>query len=283
MRPKVHLCAITLTALGSVLCIYNCANNLGTNVLNVHVHADGAALVALKQALSTSFSMDFNTLAAASKFFGGIFDMINEELEPYGVQVRGNFNKILLDNYEPRYDHMQCNENDPISSRASLATSAIKQSEGLNLGNRLFLFFCTELVNKPPSLSIINQGNCGNIIGLMFSEIRALKDAIYDGVIRMISRSLYKESGQVRKSFNSSLCNYVKSCIGNDAFGEFKFNLKKVRHLATEQYVVRTIKGPKKRPKGKVWSHISYKNHDIDVYPVVDYSNSDELFSDFEE
>ena len=278
MRRK---CIMVIVFAGTATCIQNCAAKLGIKIVHIKVHLDGGALVALKQALTTEFSMDFNTLSSATKFFGGIFDMVNDELEPYGVQVKGNFSRLLLDQYDPQYDHTKCTEFDPVGLRSKLAASALRGGAGGGAGNHLVVFFCPELVNKAPTSRILSEGRCRNLLGVTFSEIRALKDLIHNGVMRMLSHDVYRTSGEVSSSFNRALCSNVNRCTSDPSFGEFRWRLKRITHLAAEKYILRK-REPTDYRKTESWSHLTNKDHDIVVYPTADYSNEDELFSDAE-
>lgn len=266
--------------INAILAQKSCTNNSGSNVVKIMVHADGASLVALQTSLASEFSLDMNTLQSISKFFGGIFDMVNENLEPFGVQVHGDFSKSLLDNFKPKYDHSRCDEASPVSNRTQIALSAIKSKTPV-VGNRIVLLFCPEMVNKPPKSAILTDGKCNNIAGFMFGEIRQLRDLIHEGTMQLISRSIYKSSGAVRSGFNGELCSYVGDCIANEAFGEFKKGLKSVRHLVVEKYVSKRQRAHRYYDKAERWSEISHKGHDIQVYPTNDFSNESELYSDF--
>ncbi|TBT98797.1 hypothetical protein CWI37_1593p0010 [Hamiltosporidium tvaerminnensis] len=262
--------------------IRNCANKRGTNVIKIHVHIDGGAMIALKSMLNPEFSMDYNVITANMKFYGGIFDMVNRDLQPYGVQVRGYFDNLSLDDYKVPYDKTKCMEGSPSQARSAMSRTFIQAKEKGQLGNRLLVFFCPNLLMTPPQTSILPFGTCDNIIGFTFGEIHQLKTSIYDSIFRMISRVKYKDMGTVNTSFNSELCRYTDNCISNSetVYGEYIRDLKSVRHLGTEEYILKPGAKLKIHDPNDDTYFLKAHGDGFRVFPTEDYSNEEELLLD---
>lgn len=252
----------------------------GTMVVRIQVHSESAAIIALRAAMVTEFSTDLNALSTVRKFFGGIFDIINEDIQNLGVQIRGDFSELLLDSMP--WDKTKCMEPDPLLTRTNIA-KGVFMSKTPKLGNRIALLFCPEKMFLPPK-TFNFPVQCGNITGVMFGELRQLKEAVTDAVYKMISYGTGKPINQTA-NFERELAKYSSECIGSEKniFGEFVRDLKAVRHLATERYILKD--GEK------------IKEHDLmdDIYllkagvkrivghPTEDYSNDDELYTDINE
>ncbi|KAM0676750.1 hypothetical protein BDAP_002662 [Binucleata daphniae] len=251
--------------------IQNCNNGNGVSIYKLQVHCDTAALIKLRTDLSKEFSTDFNTMSAVMKYFGGIFDLINEELEPYGVQVRADLSKLTIEKFRIPYDQRKCEGEDSIGTRTVLAMNT------LPAGNHVLLFYCKKLKD---GLSFGKHGReCNNAIGFAIGNLRNLALTMQREIIRGISRNSYRNDGILDTGFNSSLCTETRKCIKGEPYGEFVSDLRNVRHLAAETYI--TGKGYKIR------EHDLYDdaepNHGDDplVFATQDYSNDDELYEDF--
>ncbi|KAM0673523.1 hypothetical protein GVAV_002898 [Gurleya vavrai] len=250
--------------------IQNCNITPGISVFKVQVHCDTAALIKLRTDLSREFSTDFNTMSASLKYFGGIFDLINEELEPYGVQLRADLSKLTLDSFRVPYDQRRCSGDDAIGLRTVLASNVLPE------GNQVLLFYC-KILKDGLSFAKNNFG-CKNTIGFAIGDLRNLATTMRREIVKGISQNNYRIDGVLDNSFNSSLCSEARKCTKKDAYGEFVRDLKNIRHLAAETYV--TGKGFRLR------EHDMYDDVGIDhskepdVYATQDYSNDNELYED---
>ncbi|ELQ73903.1 hypothetical protein THOM_3181 [Trachipleistophora hominis] len=251
----------------------------GTTVVKINVHLDSTALVALKIALASEFSMDLNGMNTVRNFFGGIFDIINEDIQNIGIQIRGDFSDVVLKDMP--YDLTRCIEGNPVLARTNIVKTKLTAELGPKMGNTLVLLFCPERVIMPPTSALLNEGGCSNTGGAMFGELRTLKDVITDLVYKMISYGNSRPLDNT-SNFERNAQRYVSECIGHEknTFGAFERDLKAVRHLGTERYILKD--GSK------------LKEHDLmdDVYllrsrkrivghPTEDYSNDHELYTDF--
>lgn len=254
--------------------IQNCTSNLGVNVFNIKVHLDTTALIYLRTAMSREFSSDFNTMNAAKKYFGGVFDQINEELEPYGVQVRGDFTELKLEKSHVPYDQTKCKEGD-IHLRTNLALNRFL-FQG-TVGNRLVVFYCKK-IKDGKSFSTLTSGTCDSVTGVIVGNLRDLSTTIRRELVRGISRNIYESDGKVDGSFNGALCSQARKCMVNNIYGEFVKGLKNIRHLASEHYI--TGKGFRIREHDLYDDVEGASNGDPDIYPTQDYSNDNELYED---
>lgn len=252
----------------------------GTKVIRIQVHVESAAIVALRVAMVTEFSSDLNALSTVMNFFGGIFDMVNEDIGNLGVQIRGDFSKLLIDHMP--WDKTKCVEGDALRVRTNMAKNVFSMQKPV-YGTKIALLFCPEMILMPSRS--VNQGSgCNNITGVMFGELRMLKEVILDAVYRIVSGGSPRPLGSVA-NFERGVSKFVSDCIGTtkNENGEFVRDLKAVRHLATERYILED--GSK------------LKEHDLmdDIYllkagekrivghPTEDYSNDDELYTDINE
>lgn len=253
----------------------------GTTVIRIQVHADSTAIIALKSSMVTEFSTDLNSLTTLMKFFGGIFDLINEDIQNLGIQVRGDFSKLVMD--QMPYDKTKCIEGDPVMARTNIAKSVFTASGGPNLGNKLLLLFCPERVMMPPKSALMGGVGCSNIAGVMFGELRALKEVVTDTVYKIISYGNSRPINQTA-NFERNAQKYVSECIGNDSNinGEFVRDLKAVRHLSSEKFILKN--GSKLKEHDLMDDVYLLKSRTRKAgYPTEDYSNDNELYSDFNE
>ncbi|EJW04788.1 hypothetical protein EDEG_01010 [Edhazardia aedis USNM 41457] len=107
--------------------INHCFDKEGTAIIPIHVHLDGMA------AMSIGNSMGMSTQTAVEVFFGKIFDSINKDLQPFGIQIRGLFYQIILQSFPIIYDLRMCPEIDPATARSHIATSTLTKLSKLNL------------------------------------------------------------------------------------------------------------------------------------------------------
>lgn len=251
----------------------------GTTVIRIGVHADGTAIVALRAALSVEFSSDLNALSTVTKFFGGIFDIINEDIQNLGIQVRGDFTKVVLEGMP--YDITKCIEGNPVLARTNIVKTAFTAQMGPRMGNDLVLLFCPERVILPPNSALLSNSSCSNTAGVMYGELRALKEIITDTVYKMISSGTSRPLNNTA-NFERNAQKYVSECIGGEknAFGEFVRDLKAVRHLSSERFILEN--GSKLKEHDLMDDVYLLKSRKRIVgYPTEDYSNDDELYSDF--
>lgn len=232
--------------------INHCSGNLGTHIFNVKIKADPAALIKLRTMLSYEFSTDFNTMSAALKFFGGVFDMINEDLEPYGVQLRADLSQLRLQN------NLKI---DDLMTKTSLTARTSFETE-----HTVLIFY-----NKSSDgnqYSTVRISKCTTFTGFETGNLRNLADTMKREIVRSISNNIYKIDNIVDDGFNTAICGAANRCAS------FEVGVKNVRHLVSESYV--TGKGYRLR------EHDMYDDveSDADIYATQDYSNDDELYED---
>lgn len=253
----------------------------GTKVIRIQVHAESAAIVALRAAMVTEFSSDLNALKTVMNFFGGIFDMVNEEIGDLGVQVRGDFSKLLIDHMP--WDKTKCVEGDPLRARTNIANS-IFSMQSPAFGTKIALLFCPERVLMPSKS--VNQGtSCNNITGVMFGELRSLKEAVMDATYKIVSGGHPKPLNNP-SNFERGTAKFAADCIGTldkSENGEFVSDLKAVRHLATERYILEDGKKLKEHDLMDDIYLLKSGQKRMAGYPTEDYSNDDELYTDINE
>ncbi|KRH92269.1 hypothetical protein M153_8665000909 [Pseudoloma neurophilia] len=249
----------------------------GTTVIRIQVHVESAAIVALRAAMVTEFSTDLNALKTVMNFFGGIFDMVNEDIGNLGVQVRGDFSKLLIDNMP--WDKTSCKEGDPLRVRTNIAQTVFSL-QGASSGFKMMLLFCPELMLSPPRAVEQTMG-CNTLTGIMFGELSALKDVVLDSVYKIISGGHSKPLGSA-SSFERGVSKNTSDCIGHTKSenGEFVRDLKAVRHLATERYILEEGKKVKEHDLMDDIYLLKAGKKQIVGYPTEDYSNDDELYTD---
>lgn len=244
--------------------INHCGKKTGTFIKTFEVHGDTAALIKLRTNLSNEFSSDFNTLSAALKFFGGVFDMTNEILQPYGVQLRADLSRLRLESYNVMYNQADCDNTEVASYR----TSVIQMN--MPPGNHLNLYYC----KKGYKSKTIVHKQCDVLIGITLYDIRELAHELKNELIRAISKDRYENDGVVTSSFNSELCSQARSCM------KYEFGLKSIRHLGAENYIT----GQRfQKKEHDMYDDVSDgQGGDPELYATQDYSNDDELYEDHE-
>lgn len=249
----------------------------GTTVYRIQVHSESAAVVALRSAMVQEFSTDLNALKTVMEFFGGIFDMINEDIQNLGLQVRGDFSELLID-YMP-WDKKSCQEGDPLRARTQVANSVFSRRKS-DFGTKLVLLFCKEKMYSDPN-SFIQENGCNSVTGIMFGELRALKDTVKDAVYKIISNGHGRPINNTN-NFERGLSKKVTDCIGSrvNENGEFVKDLKAVRHLATERYILKEGESVREHDKMDNIYLLKAGKKRIVGYPTEDYSNDEELYTD---
>lgn len=229
--------------------VTHCGKKIGTYVIPIFVHIDPRSLIKIRTSLIKQYNRDLNTMAAATKLLGSTLDMINEELEVYGVQVESDYTKLVKKG--------KCR---------SLASSIVKMPYS---GVNLYILDCDR---EAVDFHIEKKG-CGINVGVSFGNLRDMSDTIKEQVIRAIAGSEYKVRNEFTTSFNTNLCQFSSKC------GKLEGGVKSVRNLGSEEYM--TGFGYEARLHDMYDDVSDNQNGDPEVYATEDYSNEDELYADF--
>ncbi|KAM0677598.1 hypothetical protein BDAP_001743 [Binucleata daphniae] len=207
----------------------HCHDYNGTSVLKMHIHLDELALPGFSgQGGST------NTLKSIMTWFGEIFDDINKELQPHGVQFHCDFSELPTTKYPFTYDKIKCIETNPPGARSVIADTVFKQKYLNNYGNRLIVFFCP---NNTTSMlkGHVKNGDCNNTLGYLFGPLLVLKQTIRNSVIKAVFGKSSEDT-----NFNSQVCKIANKCVNGkkSLFGQYIGDLKAVRHISNEEYII---------------------------------------------
>ncbi|EJW02230.1 hypothetical protein EDEG_03348 [Edhazardia aedis USNM 41457] len=264
--------------------IVECTNRNGIYTFKLRIHCASAALIKLRTMLSYEFSTDFNTMSAATKYFGAISDQINEELQPYKVQIQNDYSQLILENL-----HIPSTSEINISDICGQSNHTIKMTKQISsgfkisgsVGNRLILFYCKG-DNSGKNYFSDKILSCGNVSGFMVGNLKTLSRVIKKQIIRVISRDSYKNDEELSSTFNQNLCRQVNACLSDDKslYGVFESQLRRIRHLGVENYITGLSYRTREHD---LYDDVEEKLHgdDENIYPTEDYSNDQELYEDY--
>ncbi|EPR79120.1 hypothetical protein SLOPH_1831 [Spraguea lophii 42_110] len=261
----------------TILCsetAFRCADPRGTSVVYVKVHVDAPAIPMLHSEVSVSQGMDFNMLSGPMNFFRSIFDMVNEDIQKYGVQLHGDFSELNFAEFSPTYDLRTCMfEASPSATRGSVAMAVIKSQEKKpEIGNRIVLLFCPDKVLFPSTLTLFPTSSCGNLAAIVYGTPSSLKEAIKNVLYKLVTGESYSLPGSGESShFNQKTCKYVERCINKEEnpIGIFIRELKSVRHLSSEKYIFKPGDKVKEKDLNDNIFFLRAENFD-DKYPPSD-------------
>lgn len=202
--------------------IINCHEKNGTSVFKVFVQLDSGASLAL--------SGGQPSLKTITKFFGSLFDEINHELQPFGVQLHGNFAELQT---TFPYDLTKCTEGNPAVVRSLVASNTLLQKHPKGYGIRLVIFFCPNL--STPFLFGKAAFGCSGVAGFVFGETVTLRSIIKRELVNAIFGTNVRGP-----TFNKSVCSKVRKCITkNDSIlGRYVGDLKSVRHVSDGEFIL---------------------------------------------
>lgn len=210
--------------------IEHCHNHNGTSVIRVYIHLDELAIAAFSAAKPGR-----DPLSAIMLWFGEIFDEINQDLQPYGVQFHCDFTKLPTTSFPFVYDKTMCYEGNPPGVRGMIADNVFKQQFQGRYGNRIIVFFCP---NNPAAMLYghTHQDACNNTMAFLFGPFIVLKNKILYEVKKAVFGS-----NEGSNSFNRNVCSVASKCVSKTAniYGQYIYDLKAVRHISSEKYILR--------------------------------------------
>lgn len=240
---------LTISLISSLHSLMHCGSNVGTFVIPIYVHIDPRSLIKIRTSLIKQYNRDLNTMASSLKFIGAVFDIVNEELQRFGVQIESDLTKLV--------HKKKC---------VSLASSIVQMPfKNVNL-------YILDCKNDKVRFHTENNG-CNINIGVSFGDLRVMTDTLKMVLIKALGKSEYKNQNEYTLSFNTNLCSYAKQC------SRMEVGLKSVRNIGSEEYI--TGLGYEKRMHDLYDDVSSGQNGDPKLYATQDYSNEDELYADF--
>lgn len=202
--------------------ITNCHEKNGTSVFKVYVTLDEGALFGL--------SGSKPSIKGISDFFGSIFDEINIELQPYGVQLHGNYTEQVS---TFPYDRSKCLEGNPAMMRSIIANNVLLNKHPDGYGFRLVVFFCPNMLT--PLLHGKMGSGCSTVAGFLFGSLPVLKKVIRNELVSAFFGT--NVGGMV---FNKMVCKKARDCITSEdtIFGKYVGDLKSVRHISDGKFIL---------------------------------------------
>ena len=280
---------------------YNCADKEGAYVVRINIHLDQQVLLALQARYAVQAMQQSEMETGATYFFRNLFDDVNREMMPLGVQVQAVFKNISIEDYQPIYDRSKCAPEDPIPeiTRGNIVLQKIRMKEAVE--NRILVFFCPERVAFFPQGIFITSGPCQSAMSIVYSALPFFYQKVYEMVLSIASGGSIAMKGTVagNRMFTAALCSNVKKCSksgsnkpssspmggfmgGNtssptgkppepEVFSYIR-DLKAVRHLSDGRYV---LKDGEKVREYDLYDDLYLKNHRGKHYSVDLYGEEE--------
>lgn len=204
-----------------------CAEEKGAYIINYSVHVNIPAQISIMDYMNSVSKKTYTPRQATEVFLSTIFDSINRTLEPYNVQVLGDYDKLL-------FEELPISLTPEKICETTHAVDIIIRAAKINLvwpitngvGNKIIVYKC---MMGPPGQSpykIEKMGDCGNLAVIhMHKPLDAIK-LISDIVEGALTYNTSYSKGSSSPDYVRNLCSYVKYCaVDNDLIGVFKKGL----------------------------------------------------------
>lgn len=210
----------------------DCAEGKGAYLMNYTVHVGMVAQMSILSYMNSISKKKYSGQKGVIRFMDNIFDSVNRTLEPYRVQVLGDYSRLNFEelpiNIPP--DKI-CETNNAVGTISSAAKIALGWPATQGIGNRIIIYQCP--VGPPVQVAkqVDRIGDCGNlaVVHTIFPQdiIKMLVDIVQGA---LTYDSSYRSSPASQK-YVKNLCHYVKSCaVNNDLIGFLKKGLVNVRN-----------------------------------------------------
>lgn len=210
----------------------DCTDGQGAYMMNYSVHISMVAQLSILNYMNSHSKTKYVGRKGVERFMDNIFDSVNRTLEPYRVQVLGDYSRLTFEelpiNIPP--DKI-CETNNAVGTISSAANLALGWPATEGIGNRIIIYQC--LLGPPIQIqkNVGRVGDCGNlaVIHSIFpQDIITLLVDIVQGALTYDASYRNSVSSQ---AYVKNLCSYVKSCaVNNDLIGYLKKGLVGVRN-----------------------------------------------------
>lgn len=204
-------------AINHELTVTHCGKSTGIYFIRVNVSIESAALLLMQAAQTAASNIPFDFQASAFFFIAQIFELCNYELKKYGVQLKAEYGHLEMESLPFQWDKKSCWESDPILTHTQIAKQYFEETQIHGVGNKLLIMYCpfaykNDIVRQTVRLPV---GDCGHVIGVMFSDLETLKYIIKEELMAMVGRGKYHEYDVIMPHYNEGVCRYVRQCIMN--------------------------------------------------------------------
>ncbi|ELA40926.1 uncharacterized protein VICG_02015 [Vittaforma corneae ATCC 50505] len=203
-----------------------CLDSNKTYIINIHPHIQNEvrdAIVSLASKLGGLTIDEIQGVAgekaavtAIRSYLGTIIEELNTDLENFNIQVNLVFEKQEIDQISANgaYDP-SCELTPPVVERTQNAFSSLTSKLNNTVGFHLYIYGCIYKNPKFDLINVIQNSNCGRVIGIMWEGSDNSKVLIKSAIIEAITgaKDAYA-NGYLTLADKNILCGFFEKCIG---------------------------------------------------------------------
>lgn len=206
----------------------------GTYVINFKIHANVFAMEDIKNYInSINPNKTYGLTDGNEIYFNNIFDSINVTMEPYRVQMLGDYSGLTL--IEPitlkllPIDICKTPYIAGFVGASALVNFVFPQT--LGMGNRIIVYKCPIAIPGQPRFYSTVAGQCGNLTVIYLDDPKTLIKEVMDYVQSSLTFGISKWVSPNSKWYKRLLKAYAGVCtIQNDPIGYWKNGLQSIRN-----------------------------------------------------
>lgn len=203
-----------------------CLDSNKTYIINLHSHIQNEvrdALVSLASKLGgltidevQGVAGEKATLTATRSYLGTIIEELNKDLENFNIQVNLVFERQEIDQISANgaYDP-SCELTPPVIERTQNTFSSLTSKLNNTVGFHLYIYGCIFKNPRFDLINVIQNSNCGRVIGVMWDGSVNSKVLIKSAIIEAITgaKDAYA-NGYLTLADKNILCGFFEKCIG---------------------------------------------------------------------
>ncbi|KAF9749468.1 hypothetical protein NGRA_3468 [Nosema granulosis] len=187
-------------------------------MLKYNVHVSSVAQLSILNYMSMTYNKNYKLRDAVEIYMNNIFDAVNRTIEPYKVQVIGDYSRLTFEELPISIPPDKiCQTNNAVETINNAAKIALGWPVTPGIGNRIIIYQC--VVGPPNQIKkkIEKIGDCGNLaVFHTISPGSIVKDLVDTVQGALTNNSNYRNSPN-SQSYIKNLCNYVKTCAVNNS------------------------------------------------------------------
>lgn len=208
-----------------------CTDDDGSFVIKYKVHISAAVQGLIVTYMNLDSDRVYSKSEAVHSYFDNILNAINRTLEPFKVQVIGDYGQLTFERLPLGLTPEDiCLTKNAVNTIALAAMVRLVCPNTPGLGNRIILYDCADNADNQMPKDTREEYDCGNLTVLHVVRVdKAIKN-IADAILEALSKKKSKTDGVLPSKFRKGLCEYVKSCaVNNDLIGKFMEGVVNVR------------------------------------------------------
>ncbi|EPR79747.1 hypothetical protein SLOPH_628 [Spraguea lophii 42_110] len=265
--------------------IFSFKCNADTYVFEIVIHADPEAIMSLNSAIAKELYSETQPNITIKVFIGAIFDRINRNLKKNNIQIKANFNRLNFGYYKPSYNVDICGNSVAVERSSEILGYIRKREKNDDIGNRLIINFCQNMIYNNSSSHVLSVDTCGHISTVIFGEVRSMMDEIESVVYKMLGNiPNYLNENGINNSLLSNICSYGMRCLNNiskNSIGQILAGTQTIEHNPSESKYL-NLEAQVFEQDIFLGRQQPLKDRYVNVFAEMDYSNDSELYEDIE-